>query len=306
MNALQAVQGNRQAGAPNPRAQLSKAEAQAFEMQMKMAQSLFADDDSMSESSGVLGFESNMVNDALMYEALATIARLTGEGAGSVPVAKRPVSATNSGQGELSAMFESGKKGVEAIGHDRTGGTSYGKYQIASRTGTMDRFLDYLDTERPDWAARLRTAGPANTGSTRGGMPEAWVAIAKEDPAAFEKVQHDFIKRDHYSPAREMILNQTGLDLDNAPPALQEVLWSTSVQHGATGAARIFNKAIDSFLGRVQSPDFKTLIDKVYSSRENQFASSTSRVRQSVVNRLGKEKDLALAMLDAGSLNRLV
>ncbi len=306
MNAIRAFQGSRQAGAPDPRGQLTKAETRAFEVQMQMARSLFAEDDAMSESSGVMNLETGLVNDALMYEALATIARLTGEGVGHASTGKRPSSSGRSAQGDLSAMFESGEKGIAAIGHDRTGGTSYGKYQIASRTGTMDRFLDYLENEKPEWAERLKASGPADTGSTKGAMPAVWAKIAMEDPAGFEKVQHDFIKKDHYVPARDMILGQTGLDLDNAPPALREVLWSTSVQHGATGAARIFSKAIDSFLGKVQSPDFKVLIDKVYSNREDQFASSTSRVRQSVINRLGREKNLALAMLDSGSLNRQV
>jgi len=43
-------------------------------------------------------------------------------------------------RGELSAKFESGKDGIAAIGYDRQGGTSYGKYQIASRVGMMKLF----------------------------------------------------------------------------------------------------------------------------------------------------------------------
>ncbi|MEG2173400.1 MAG: hypothetical protein RRY29_09090, partial [Desulfovibrionaceae bacterium] len=38
-----------------------------------------------------------------------------------------------SGIGGLAAQFESGKEGIAAVGYDRHGGTSYGKFQIASR-----------------------------------------------------------------------------------------------------------------------------------------------------------------------------
>jgi hypothetical protein len=50
-----------------------------------------------------------------------------------------------SGLGKLSAKFESSKEGPSAIGYDTKGGTSYGTYQIASKTGTMSEFVAFLD-----------------------------------------------------------------------------------------------------------------------------------------------------------------
>jgi len=300
----------------------------AFETQLRMAQDLFGEGSQFrgegSSSSGGDAF----VGDAMMYEALTTIARLMQAESLRAPHAAtgaRPAAAANLGVesatpaapaqaapdlsdlGALSARFESGGEGAGSIGYDRTGGTSYGTYQIASKPGTMDRFLTFLDGRAPDLAERLRESGPADTGSTSGGMPETWQAIAAEDPERFGALQHDFISGETYAPARSMILEQTGLDFDNAPPALREVLWSTAVQHGPTGAARIFGKVIDRFVGEVSGGDFNSrLIEGVYDRRKGQFGSSTARVRQAVANRLDTEKQLALNLLGTRSLNRVV
>lgn len=295
----------------------------AFDMQMRMAQNLFGEGSGpYGEGSSSGGFDAHLVNDSMMFEALTTITRLMQNEAG-LPVRqqiRKPAEQTVQDKalalanelagpdvGSLSARFESGSAGVAAIGYDRVGGTSYGKYQIASKPGTMDRFLSFLDDKAPAWADRLRNAGPTDTGSKEGGMPDAWKAIAAENSDRFEQLQHDFIAGETYDPARAMILKQTGLDFDNAPPVLREVLWSTSVQHGPTGAARIFNKVIDRFVGNGTDGDFNAkLIEGVYDTRKGQFGSSTQRVQESVANRLNQEKQLALSMLATPQLNRIV
>ena len=204
------------------------------------------------------------------------------------------------GLGSLAAQFESGKDGIAAIGYDRVGGTSYGKYQIASRVGTMNSFLSFLDAEAPDIAKQLRTAGPANTGSRRGKMPEVWQKLAAEQPARFEALQEKFIHDSHYAPALDALTRAAGIDPAKLSPAMQEVLWSTAVQHGPAGAARIFNRAVSKgSFDNMQAE--RKLIDNVYAIRAEQFGSSTEQVRASVRNRLRQEKGLALAMLKSGS-----
>ncbi len=299
----------------------------AFQAQMQMArQAIAAAGGEMGTGEAApYGLDSAMFSDVMMMDALNTIARLTGEGlprqqAAPAPapelekaLTRNPSAEGAGGLGALAARFESGEKGVEAIGFDRTGGTSYGKYQISSRAGTMGRFLDFLSEREPAWAARLRASGPANTGSTRGRMPAEWVKIAQEDAARFEKLQHEFIKKDHYQPARERILAQTGVDLDAARPAVREALFSTAVQHGAGGAARIFNAAIDKFLKKPEAvqaaPGVKSfeqaLVSEVYTRRGDHFGGSTAAVRNSVRGRLKQEKDLVLAMLDKKGIDRL-
>lgn len=200
--------------------------------------------------------------------------------------------------GKLSAQFESGSEGIAAIGYDSTGGTSYGKFQIASKVGSMKSFLAFLDSEAPDISARLRKAGPANTGSRRGGMPEAWKKIAREQPERFEQLQEGFIHQSHYKPALEAIEQRTGIDTSSLSSAMREVIWSTAVQHGPAGAARIFAKA-DDLSGKPEDAGYeRKMISNVYAVRAGQFGSSTNSVRNAVRNRFRQEKQLALQMLD--------
>lgn len=212
------------------------------------------------------------------------------------------------GIGALAAKFESGSDGIAAIGFDRKGGTSYGKFQISSRAGTMRGFIDYLQNKAPDLAQRLRAAGPANTGGRSGRMPTEWRKIAAEDPARFEKLQEDFIRTSHFEPAMRTIAANTGVGFSEMPQALQEVLFSTAVQHGPFGAARIFSQALGSVdaqklrgVGKNATESFKRtgrqLIKQVYALRAGQFMSSTSGVRAAVRNRLSQEMNEALQML---------
>jgi hypothetical protein len=200
--------------------------------------------------------------------------------------------------GSLAARFESGGAGIAAIGYDQVGGTSYGKYQIASRVGTMRDFLKFLDKEAPDMAGKLRSAGPANTGSRRGRMPEVWQQIAAEQPARFEALQEKFIRESHYAPALDALTKAAGIEPGRLSPAMREVLWSTAVQHGPSGAARIFSRAASRAGGDIENAQAqRKIIDRVYAIRAEQFGSSTEEVRSSVRNRLKQEKALALAML---------
>lgn len=199
--------------------------------------------------------------------------------------------------GTLAARFESGSDGIAAVGYDRNGGTSYGKYQIASRPGTMDMFLKFLKKEEPDMAARLYAAGPANTGGREGAMPRVWRELAAEAPERFEELQERFIHRSHYQPAMTS-LEQLGYDTKAFSSAMREVVFSTAVQHGPAGAARIFGRAAERlgeavFNRRGQEED---LIREVYAIRSGQFATSSSRIQAAARRRMEQEQELAVAL----------
>ena len=216
----------------------------------------------------------------------------------SMPTGPKPPSPTPMGSelGKLSAKFESAKDGPGAIGYDSTGGTSYGTYQIASKTGTMNRFLSFLDKSNPDLANQLRSAGDANTGSKKGSFPDVWKKIAAQDPKGFDKLQHDFIQKTHYDPAARELM-KLGFNINEQSAAMKDVLWSTSVQHGSGGAVSIFSKAIKE-LGVSASPE--KLISKIYQERGTKFASSKEGVQKSVLNRFAEESKIALASLKTG------
>lgn len=103
----------------------------------------------------------------------------------------------------------------------------------------------------------------------------------------------------------EAIVGRTGLEADKLSPAMREVIWSTAVQHGPAGAARIFNRA-DTMSGKPTDPAYeRKLISHVYALRAGQFGSSSSDVQAAVSNRFKQEKMLALNMLNGGDRTAL-
>ena len=226
-----------------------------------------------------------------------------GQGAQGQQAATGAVGNSSGSLGSLAARFESGGDGVAAIGYDRHGGTSYGKFQLSSRAGTMDSFVSFLQKEAPAWAKRLSSAGPANTGGRSGAMPKVWKELAAENPAMFEELQTRFVHNNHFQPAVAELGKRTGLDFNSMSPAMREVLWRTAVQHGVNGAARLFTRAVKQLgeegVDASKGDAFeKALITKVYALRSGQFGSSEARVQNAVMNRLVEERDLALAMVN--------
>lgn len=214
-------------------------------------------------------------------------------------VKKTSAPALDDDLGSLSAQYESGSKGSSAIGYDSNGGTSYGTYQISSKQGTFTNFLKFLDTEEPAMATRLRKAGPANTGGRSGAVPREWQAIAAEQPERFGELQKTFIQQSHYAPAAESLKGLLGVPELSSP--LQQVVWSTAVQHGPTGAQKLFTEATTKLerknRGAQQNIDEKALIETVYTLRKGQFSNSTPSVQNAVRSRLESESRQAVALL---------
>ena len=207
--------------------------------------------------------------------------------------------------GKLSGLFESGLDGSAAIGYDRTGGTSYGKYQIASKPGTLNEFLSFLDKKAPEWSRRLRNAGPSDTGGKQGRMPEEWKKMAAAEPERFEAMQQEFIQEKHFRPAMQYLGRLTGIEEQRLSQTMQEVVFSTAVQHGPGGACRIIARALervglDKFASSVREVADKaeeSMIRQVYDIRSEQFGSSTRQVQAAVKSRLQNELEAALNML---------
>lgn len=202
---------------------------------------------------------------------------------------------TNNIRGSLATMFESGAAGnIAAIGYDATGGTSYGKYQFSSSRGTMDDFLTYLDSHASDISLHLRAAGGVNTGSKQGEMPMAWQEVANIDPVRFEKMQDAFMHSRYYSPVARVV--QDKMNIGQMSTAMEEVLLSTSLQHGPRGAIQIFAKAFGATGGFSEEMQ-ESFIKNVYAQRSNEFVTSTPEVRTGVQSRLDAELNVALSML---------
>jgi hypothetical protein len=196
--------------------------------------------------------------------------------------------------GNLSKKYESGNSGPGTIARNAgdIGGASYGTYQIATKTGTMATFIKFLKTGYPTMYAALSkfAAGTVQ-------FDAAWTALTKTKKDEFATAQHEFIKSSHYDPAVNKIKLAIGLDINQCSLALQNVVWSTSVQHGSSGACNVFKNA-----GIKSCMKDEEIIRLVYTERganngHKYFGSSSSSIRQSVVNRFNNEQQDALKIL---------
>lgn len=231
-------------------------------------------------------------------EAGKTPAAAAAESKAPTPAAAAEAG-NNSIMGTLSSKYESGSEGVSAVGYDPRGGTSYGKYQFSSKAGIVDAFIKHLEKEVPQFAERLKNAGPSNTGGRKGQMPEVWREIAEENAPLFERLQDDFTRMVHLEPAINRVKNMAGIDVTKRSEVLQEVLLSTAVQHGPGRAGEIFSNA-----AKKSGPDATDaeLIENIYADRKRRFGSSSPSVRRAVMNRLDNEMAEAIQLLNNHSI----
>ena len=94
--------------------------------------------------------------------------------------------------GALSAKYETGGRGPGTVstGSGDPGGVSYGSYQMATKMGTVTRFVTQAGFR---WASNFQnlTAGTA-------AFTSMWKKIAAEETDDFQEAQHSYIKKTHY------------------------------------------------------------------------------------------------------------
>ncbi|CAF5198189.1 unnamed protein product, partial [Rotaria magnacalcarata] len=147
--------------------------------------------------------------------------------------------------GSLSAKYETGGRGSGTINNYKKGasgdpgGASYGTYQIATKTGTMKGFLKFLNEKDTKMAEKLNSLTPGTDE-----FDEEWKNLANKEE--FGTFQHDFIKSTHYDKTLSKLSTNYKLDmnLDQRSSVIKDVIWSTSVQHGPSGAAKVINNAL--------------------------------------------------------------
>lgn len=153
----------------------------------------------------------------------------------STPIDNSPIS-HRADIGQMSVKYESGGRGVASISSGRKdpGGVSYGEHQLASKKGTMTRYLQ--SPEAKNYAEKFSGLKPGSAEFNK-----VYKQLAKDDPKGFAKSQQDFITRTHYEPIYRHA-KALGYNVDD--PRVQEALYSISVQHG--GAKQIVNMAKSS------------------------------------------------------------
>lgn len=194
--------------------------------------------------------------------------------------------------GQTSKLFESGSGGAGTVstGKGDHGGVSYGTYQLSSKMGKVQDFLK--GSKYGDQFKGLEAGTDA--------FNAKWKEVAKADPQ-FEAAQHDYIKRTNFDPAVAG-LKKDGIDLSGRGAAVQDAIWSTSVQFG--GSNKLFQEALKGrdhakmsdaeIVSAVQ--DYKLI------NNDRLFASSSASVRASTAKRAQDEKSMLLAKASAPAL----
>ena len=205
-----------------------------------------------------------------------------------------PGDCTRKDIGSVSSKYESNGN-ASAIGHDSTGGWSWGAYQIATKVGTFKNYMNFLNKRYNAIYNELEGVG-GNSAFTQGtdSAKAKWKEL-KSNPD-FLQSQHDFIQVTHYDKLVAKIKGQTGLDICDGTHCngLQDAIWSISVQHGP--GSSIPKKGITA---AGEGATDVQLINAIYDERDNvnkYFKSSTAAVKSSVANRFTSERSDCLSI----------
>jgi len=191
----------------------------------------------------------------------------------------------NSSLGSVSEKYETGGRGVGTISSGRgdPGGVSYGSYQLASKTGTLQKYL-----EQSEFKDQL--SGDINSEEFKAN----WKKLAKEEPEKFKMDQHDFIKKTHYDPVLAEYKKQSGMkgEIDSG---LANALWSQSVQHSKRGNDKII---AESLKGLPEDATSEQRISALYGARSDYVSklSMNPNTKNNVLTRYTNEEGDALAL----------
>lgn len=124
--------------------------------------------------------------------------------------------------GQTSAQFETSNRGPGFIstGKGDLGGKSYGLYQLSSTQGSLAEYVG----QSAKYGAEFKGLTPASPA-----FDAKWKEVAARDPQGFSTDQHTFIKKEFFDVQNETLKGR-GVDLSDRGRAVQDMLWSTSVQ----------------------------------------------------------------------------
>lgn len=182
--------------------------------------------------------------------------------------------------GDTSRKYEVGKGGPTTVssGAGDRGGVSYGTYQLSSKTGTCAAFVKRM--------GYTQYFGFAEPGSAK--FSALWKKAPEYYPD-FGSDQHEFIRLTHYQPQIDF-LKQKGIDLSKRGPAVQDAVWSTSVQFGG-GTSLIAKSLSGKNANKMSDADIVSAIqDYKIANNSALFKSSSPAVRASTLNRAKNEK----------------
>ena len=210
----------------------------------------------------------------LLKGAAGIVAPVAGIGLAAMP------SILEKGVGAISEKYESGGRGAGTIssGEGDAGGASYGTHQLSSAKGTLQNFL-----KSSEYGSQFEGLTP---GSQE--FNAKWKEVAKTD-SKFGEAQQQFIQKTHFDPQMRK-LQKAGVDLSGKGRAVQEAIWSTSVQFG--GGTGLIQKALAGKDAQTMSDAeiVSAVQDYKLEHNEQLFKSSSANQRAGTLKRAAQEK----------------
>jgi len=188
--------------------------------------------------------------------------------------------------GKVAATFESGgDPGAVSSGQGDAGGKSFGAFQLSSKTGSLQAFLNKTGYGKQFEGMDLKNPGKE--------VEAKWKQLAS-DPE-FIKAQSQYAKEKYFDPHMAM-LKKNGIDLSGKGRAVDELVLSTANQYGANSSV-LMNAFKGKNVSQMEPEEIIRLAQEYKAgSTGSYFASSSEAVRAGVRNRIAKEQQMLLGM----------
>lgn len=203
--------------------------------------------------------------------------------------------------GYVSQQYES-NQGIGTISRVKgdKGGVSYGTHQFASAVGTPKDFVDSIEKNEPEDSPLRSLIGLTDFGDYNGEFANQWRNLSKSYPDLLSNAAQTFTDIRYYeNPLKN--LKKTDSELGNlieTNEGLNELFYSTNVQHGQSGGPRIFLEA------RARCPDGKkncpfAITKNVFEIRREKILKSGNdqKVKNNVTQSRFPEEEKAITAL---------
>ncbi len=165
--------------------------------------------------------------------------------------------------GTLSSTYETGGRGTITVstGEGDPGGISYGAYQLTSKPngGNVKLFINSNDFK---WKNSFENLTPGTSSFT-----SKWKELVNLHKEEFSNIEHEYIRREYFDVQINIIIEKLKIDLRYHSHSLNDVVWSTSVQHGSkTNVIINAIKNMDILHSETKNYDQK-LIKLIYAER---------------------------------------
>ena len=174
---------------------------------------------------------------------------------------------------DLSRFYETGNArspGMISTVAGDAGGKSYGMYMFASKAGTPHAFAEWCKNNFPsgnayhDIGVTLDNAYHNISDGYGAYFDSAWENMAKIYGDTFASAQYDYTKETIYDNVVTRVEKAVpAFDINDYSVALKNVFWSRAVQHGASDASSLIQKAFTALGGFANQPEAQ-LIQAIY------------------------------------------